>query len=100
MIKLVRDKIPDRRWDEGKAAPRVVRDPRLTQIILFDKVQEELAEYRESGDPLELVDIYEVVLSLWRKHDRTEEELRSAAKIKRDDVGSFDKLIILELEDS
>lgn len=99
MIKLVRDKIPDKIRAEGREPKLCVRDQRLAEILFAAKLAEETAEYMMSGDPLELTDLYEVVLSMWRRHGRSEEDLLRAAAIKRNDVGSFDRLIVLELNE-
>jgi predicted house-cleaning noncanonical NTP pyrophosphatase (MazG superfamily) len=94
--KLVRDRIPEIIEARGQhpVIRQAVTDEELA-ALLKDKLQEEVIEFLESGDPMELVDILEVVyglasvarvgvhqLELWR-HDKAMER------------GSFENGVVL-----
>ncbi|MDD6200028.1 MAG: nucleoside triphosphate pyrophosphohydrolase, partial [Firmicutes bacterium] len=62
--KLVRDKIPELIAAGGETPViRVLEDGEYLSR-LEDKLEEEVAEYRQSGEPEELADILEVVYAL------------------------------------
>src|SRR5687767_46389 len=62
--KLVRDKIPEI-IRAGGARPLIrVADPAEYRDLLRAKLTEEVEEFLSSDDPLELVDVLEVVLAL------------------------------------
>jgi predicted house-cleaning noncanonical NTP pyrophosphatase (MazG superfamily) len=62
--KLVRDNIPAICQQNGSTAVTRVLDEAEYQLELDKKLQEELAEYLENGDPEELADILEVVAAI------------------------------------
>jgi predicted house-cleaning noncanonical NTP pyrophosphatase (MazG superfamily) len=65
--KMVRDKIPDLIRADGKIAEtEVATDHFDVHGWLIRKLQEEVDEYKSTCNWDELVDIYEVVLALWR----------------------------------
>jgi predicted house-cleaning noncanonical NTP pyrophosphatase (MazG superfamily) len=70
--KLVRDKIPDLIRADGKVPEtEVVTDQFDLGDWLSRKLQEEVDEYKFTGNWAELVDIYEVVLALWELDTRS-----------------------------
>lgn len=97
--KLVRDKIPEIMIENG-AIPvtRVLSDQEYLEE-LNKKLLEEVNEYLESGEVLELADIEEVLLAILKVkgiNNETFNELRIEKTNKR---GSFDKKIFLEGEE-
>jgi predicted house-cleaning noncanonical NTP pyrophosphatase (MazG superfamily) len=92
--KLVRDKIPDQIREEGRDPVVLHPGSIYARSWLLLKLQEEVDEYKESGDDLELVDIYEVLRALWASY-ASDITLESAAGIKRETAGGFDNLVVL-----
>ncbi|MBI2151358.1 nucleoside triphosphate pyrophosphohydrolase, partial [Candidatus Woesearchaeota archaeon] len=64
--KLVRDYIPRIIEEKGKIAETHIAGDKEYFAALKDKLQEEVAEYLESGSPEELADIMKVVYALGR----------------------------------
>jgi predicted house-cleaning noncanonical NTP pyrophosphatase (MazG superfamily) len=93
--KLVRDKIPEIITKRG--------DKPVTQILGTDayrrelrrKLQEEVAEFCESGKVEELADILEVVYALAVAEGASQFELEEMRKRKRRERGGFDQRIFL-----
>jgi len=96
--KLVRDKIPE--ILDSKRIPYEKRIASLEEykIELIKKLEEEIREFTEAGDPEELADVIEVIEAL-RKLPEYEnvEELR---RKKSEERGSFEQRIILKGEKS
>ena len=93
--KLVRDKIPEIiKQDGGQAVTRVLSDEEY-RVCLEKKLDEEVAEYHESGELEELADVLEVVYALAQAQGHTVEELLSACQKKRDRRGSFSQKFFL-----
>lgn len=93
--KLVRDKIPEIiREDGGQAVVRVL-DAGEYRACLERKLDEEVAEYHESKELDELVDVLEVVYALAGADGHTEEELLSAYRRKHEERGGFSKRLFL-----
>ena len=95
--KLVRDKIPEIiEQDGGQAVTRVLSDEEYRDC-LEKKLDEEVAEYHESGELEELADVLEVVCALAQAQGHTVEELLSVCQEKRDRRGGFSqKLFLIE----
>ena len=93
--KLVRDKIPQIIKDSGKTAVTRVADEAEYLQYLRAKLQEETAEYLQSGDAEELADILEVVLALAKAGGCSEQKLYALRKDKADKRGGFDEKILL-----
>lgn len=94
--KLVRDDIPEIiREDDKTPICHKVSGPYREQLLV-EKLEEEVAEYVESGETEELADILEVVYALRDYHDITEETLERIREAKSDERGSFDEYIVLE----
>ena len=98
MKKLVRDKIPDIIAQEGRTVTisKIVNDGAFVNA-LHAKLDEEVAEYHESRDPEEIVDIIEVLLTLAQvDHHMTENMVNNAINKKHDSRGGFSKRYFLE----
>ena len=93
--KLVRDKIPEIiEQDGGQAVTRVLDDEEY-RACLEQKLDEEVAEYHESGELEELADVLEVVYALAQAQGHTVEELLSVYQRKHDQRGGFSKRLFL-----
>ena len=63
--KLIRDKVPQLIKQAGKKPiTETIEDDAEFRLYLERKLDEEVQEYHESGDPEELADILEVVMSI------------------------------------
>jgi predicted house-cleaning noncanonical NTP pyrophosphatase (MazG superfamily) len=87
------------------AAPKLVRDrvpvsnvrvAAATEMpdLLRDKLQEEVAEYVESGDPVELADILEVVYALADEHRIGSSGLERLRLEKAGRLGAFCRRLV------
>ena len=94
--KLVRDKIPEILDQKGISYERRTASAEEYKAELIKKLEEEVKEFGEAGDPEELADIIEVIEAL-KKLPEYEgiEELRLKKQKER---GSFEKRIILKGE--
>ncbi len=94
--KLVRDGIPEMiRADDEVPVTRTV-DGEAYRERLREKLDEEVAEYHESEDPEELVDVLEVVAALAGTHDVSEAALEAMREAKADERGRFEDGVVLE----
>ena len=87
--KLVRDRIPE--YLEGKGIKAVSKqvEPDEHRQHLVDKFLEELEEYRESGDVVELADLLEVLRGMAHHEGYTLEEVLELADQKSEERGGF-----------
>ena len=95
--KLVRDKIPEIiKRNEGRSARiRILNeDEYLKELNL--KIQEELAEYIESGEVEELADLEEVLRAILDAKGVSYEEFEQIRNTKNAKRGSFKDRIYLE----
>lgn len=93
--KLVRDKIPEIiERDGGQAVIRVLDDEEY-RACLEKKLDEEVAEYHESGELEELADVLEVVYALAQAQGHSIEKLLSVCQEKRGRRGGFTKKLFL-----
>lgn len=93
--KLVRDKIPEIIRANGEI-PEVQELEEVPYIFsLYDKLDEEVAEYHMDGGLEELADILEVCFALAKTMDFTPEELLELCAKKRQKRGGFDKRLFL-----
>lgn len=93
--KLVRDRIPEIIEKNGeKAIVRILEDAEY-KYYLEKKLDEEVAEYHESKELLELADILEVVYSLCEVQGYSVDELISEYQKKHEERGGFYKKIFL-----
>ena len=97
--KLVRDNIPEIMIKNGaKPVTRVLNDEEYREE-LNKKLLEEVNEYLESKDILELADIQEVLLALINTTNTTYEEFEKIRKEKVYKRGAFNNKIFLEKEE-
>lgn len=94
--KLVRDQIP-RIIEENAENPEIhIAEGNEYTERLVEKLDEEVAEYRESRQIDELVDILEVVHAIRKDKGVTAEELQEKRMQKANQRGRFDNRVILE----
>ena len=97
--KLVRDNIPEIMVNNGaKPITRILNDEEYL-LELNKKLLEEVNEYLESGDILEIADIEEVLLAIIKTKDISLDEFNKIRIEKVNKRGSFDKKIFLESEE-
>ena len=93
--KLVRDRIPEIIAAHGGHCEITHVEPARRQLRLTDKLAEECAEYRESGEIEELVDIVEVVHAIVAESGLSWEVFEAMRQAKREARGGFDDGVIL-----
>lgn len=95
--KLVRDKVPAIIRARG-GDPRVGAASEGTfYVALRAKLYEEVNEFLESGDPVELADIMEVVLALGEALGVSPVELENLRIAKVVERGAFRERVLLEI---
>ena len=93
--KLVRDNIPDIIRSNGeKAITKTLNEAEYLKE-LNNKLIEEVNEYLESGNIIELADVYEVILALIKAKGVQKDEFEMIRKNKVLKNGAFDKRIFL-----
>jgi predicted house-cleaning noncanonical NTP pyrophosphatase (MazG superfamily) len=92
---LVRDKIPDIITRHGNKAIIKILGIDMYKAELRKKLQEEVAEFYESGKIEELVDILEVVYALAAAEGISRSQLEKMRREKRKERGGFDRRIFL-----
>ena len=94
--KLVRDGIPQIiEADGAEPTTHVAGDDEYSERLV-EKLEEEVAEYRESGEIEELADVLEVVHAIRKDAGADVETLRRERARKADERGRFDEGIVLE----
>ena len=94
--KLVRDRIPEIiRENDETPVTRVVDGPEYRER-LREKLCEEAAEFRESGDVAELADVLEVVAAIRDAEGIADGELEELREAKADERGGFADGVVLE----
>lgn len=94
--KLVRDKIPQKIESNGECCEiEILSDERFLEE-LNKKLKEEVAEYLESGEVEELVDIEEVVRGILQAKKVTLQDFENLRKAKVEKRGAFEKKIFLK----
>jgi predicted house-cleaning noncanonical NTP pyrophosphatase (MazG superfamily) len=93
--KLVRDKIPDIIARHGDRPVTRILEADAYRRELRRKLEEEIAEFGESGQVEELADILEVVYALAAAEGTTRLELEEMRRRKRSERGGFDRRILL-----
>lgn len=94
--KLVRDKIPEIIEKSGKKPVfTCVRDNVPYFDLLNQKLDEELAEYRESASLEELADVLEVIYALCEAAGYSVEDLQTIRQNKFEERGGFSKGVFL-----
>jgi len=96
--KLVRDRIPDILREKGFDPKIHVASSQEFRERLFDKMGEEINEYKEDPSINELVDIGEFLYALCGLNYITIEELLKYMDKKRKDRGGFSQAKVLEEE--
>ena len=94
--KLVRDKIPERIEKRGEPFATHVADDLEYHKKLFEKLSEEIEEFKAEESLKELADVLEVIDAIiaFKQFDRA--ELAEIKEKKKEERGGFEKRIILE----
>ncbi len=97
MEKLVRDRIPEIIAEEksSEVAYRIADRAEYSGFLL-KKLTEEVQEFLESREPLELADILEVVHQLGRETGLNPEDIEQLRREKEIRRGGFQKRIIMD----
>ena len=94
--KLVRDRIPEIIEESGrKCVCSVLSDGDYLEM-LDEKLDEELAEYRESKSMEELADLLEVMRAVAAARGSSIEEVENIRREKAEKRGGFEKRILLK----
>ena len=97
--KLVRDNIPQIIENSGKTCKtRVLNDGEYVEQLNV-KLSEEIAEYLQSGEVVELADVVEVALALANVKGFTDEQFEAIRKEKAAKNGAFAQKLFLEWVD-
>ena len=94
--KLVRDKIPEIITNQNKTPKFRTLNNEEYLIELNKKLQEELTEYLESGEIIELADLEEVLRAILEHKNISFEEFEKIRKEKAEKRGTFKNKIFLE----
>ena len=94
--KLVRDYIPEIIQSAGKSCTTEVLSDEDYLSMLDAKLDEELAEYHESGSIEELADLMEVIYAAACARGSSIEELEQVRIRKAEERGSFNRRILLK----
>lgn len=93
--KLVRDRIPEIIGEQNTACTFKILTDEEYLIALDAKLDEELAEYRQSGDVEELADLVEVIYAIAKAKGRESIWLDEKRRSKANERGRFNKKIML-----
>lgn len=93
--KLVRDRIPDIIRRQGETPQVKILDAPEYRQALECKLEEEVAEYRQSKELEELADILEVVYAICKAGGHSVEALQQLQEEKKQQRGGFDEHILL-----
>jgi len=94
--KLVRDKIIDIIEDAGKTAIWHIAEDLEYETKLYEKVIEEVAEFKNNPSEEEAADILEVIYSLISYYGLNLDVIEATRKKKAEGRGSFKCKIVLE----
>lgn len=94
--KLVRDNIPEIIVTSGKKCKTSILSDENYLTMLDKKMDEELAEYHESGAAEELADLLEVIYAAAIARGYSEDELNNIRRSKAEKRGGFARKILLE----
>lgn len=92
--KLVRDKIPEILDGKGISYEKRIATPEEYRTELIKKLNEEIQEFSEAGDPEELADVIEVIEALKQLPEYV--DIETIRQKKREERGGFDEKIILK----
>ena len=95
-MKLVRDKIPQIILEDGKTPIYHIADVAEHKRELFNKVSEELEEFRVDPSLVEAADLVEAVFSLIEIHNLKMASVAKAGLTKAQTAGGFGRGVILE----
>lgn len=96
LSKLVRDRIPEIIRSSGEEPVVRIMDDGEYLVALEKKLDEEVAEYRESREIEELADILEVVYALCEAQGKTVDDLMRVYNKKHEERGGFgDKIFLI-----
>lgn len=93
--KLVRDKIPNIIKDSGKECKTRILDDEEYLLELNKKLQEEVDEYKESGEVEELADIAEIIYAIAKFKGVSIEEFEKIRQRKLEERGGFEEKVFL-----
>ena len=99
-MKLVRDRIPELIEETGGTCEYHIADLVEFREALYEKLQEELAEFVETPNVEEAADMWEVLQAILWAHDIDRHHVERHANKKMIDRGGFVKGIILESVDT
>ncbi len=94
--KLVRDYIPEIIQSAGKSCTTEVLSDEDYLSMLDAKLDEELAEYHESGSIEELADLMEVIYAAACARGSSPADLEQVRVRKAEERGSFNRKILLK----
>ena len=94
--KLVRDRIPEIIEESGKKAVIYIADDKEYLEKLYDKLIEEIEEFKKNPSPEELADILEVCDAIREYFNIDANEVEYIKKKKFEERGGFYKRIILK----
>ncbi len=94
--KLVRDRIPEIIAAGGKECVFEVMTEEEYLRMLDLKLEEELAEYRESKSMEEIADLLEVIRAVVYARGSSTDEVESIRLAKREKRGGFERRILLK----
>jgi predicted house-cleaning noncanonical NTP pyrophosphatase (MazG superfamily) len=97
--KLVRDKIPDILKGKKVKFKTHIAGNKEYLDKLYEKLTEELEEFKTKPSVEEFGDMLEVLESIGRYHKLDLAEIKMMKKMKKDTNGGFDKKIILDETD-
>ncbi|WP_121741601.1 nucleoside triphosphate pyrophosphohydrolase [Natronorubrum halophilum] len=94
--KLVRDGIPERIERNGETPVVHTADDEEYEQRLLEKLDEEVAEFRDGKEMAELADVLEVVHAIREHHGVSADRLSSLRSEKASERGRFEDRIVLE----
>lgn len=96
---MVRDRIPEIIRENGRISITKQLDDSMYATALRKKLEEEVAEYFESGEVLELVDILEVIYALAALEKVNSTQLEAMREQKYMERGGFkERVFLLKVE--
>lgn len=94
--KLVRDRIPEIIEAAGRKCTCSVLPEHEYLTLLNVKLNEEVAEYQESGALEELADILEVIRAIAAARGSSVAQVEAIRQAKQEERGGFERRILLE----
>ncbi len=98
--KLVRDKVPEIITAEGKKTIIRIADTEEFNLLLKDKLLEEVDEFINSDNPQELADILEVIIAIGGTFGLSFKDLSEMAEEKEKSRGGFkERTVLVKVEE-